>query len=402
MLDNLVFTGGENRIVSSAHPALLVIPTTLLTAIVAIPTNKMANSTKQILSVPLLLALFLIPFGFRNGNKVHDLIVCLTNYNLFLRHIESFWISPVVYQKPVYISLESLWIEFWSCLRTFPVKDTKKTYPKDKKFYHIIPYLCVHLMVTDVLANWATSFTGQEVMAMRHEKPVTYFAFYLVCIIVLNSAFNTIGYSLQLFYCVCFEQGSYSSEQWRPMMKNPILSSSLQELWSERWHWLFKSTWLAMPFRPTRIITMRFLTKRIKHPKQVAFVAAFVSVFVASAFMHEYVVAANVGLPVYWSMFKGEQCMFFIGHGLAVLFEQLIQQAVLPKLPHKLQNSIWLSILGRIWTALFGFFTFHYIAHGFLTWGFQFDNPFQLSKPFIRECVYSHPALLAHFGSHFT
>ncbi|KAI8365836.1 hypothetical protein EDC96DRAFT_508989 [Choanephora cucurbitarum] len=402
MLDQFQLTGGESKIVSSVYPTLLVVPNTLLTAIAAIPTNKMADHTKQILSVPLLLAIFFIPFHFSVGNKVLDLIASLINYNTCLRYSEIFWIRPVVYQKPVYVSLETLWTEFWSCLRIFPDKDTKQTYPKDKKFYHILSYLCVHFLVTDILTNWATSFTGQEVMIMRHEKPVTYFVFYIVCIIVLNSAFNTIGYTLQLFYCVCFEGGSYASEQWRPMMRNPILSHSLQDLWSDRWHWLFKSTWLTMPFRPTRIITMRLLTKRVKHPKPIAFVAAFLSVFAASAFMHEYVVATNVGWHTYSTKFKGEQCVFFIGHGLGVLFEQMVCRMIVPKLPKKLQESSWMSVLGHIWTALFGFFTFHYIAHGFLSWGFQFDNPFQFTKPFVREYVYSHPALLAHFGSHFT
>jgi hypothetical protein len=68
--------------------------------------------------------------------------VGVANYNLFLRHLELYWIGPLVQNRPVYATRESLWIDFWSCLRTFPKpakQDTKelkkgetKVYVKDK------------------------------------------------------------------------------------------------------------------------------------------------------------------------------------------------------------------------------------------------------------------------------
>lgn len=79
------------------------------------------------------------------GPLVLDLAIGVTNYNLFLRFLELFWVGPLVQQRPVYATPESLWIDFWSCLRTFPkpakedTKDLKKgeikEYKKDKVKY---------------------------------------------------------------------------------------------------------------------------------------------------------------------------------------------------------------------------------------------------------------------------
>lgn len=66
-----IFIGGENRIVLPflAYPPLLTIPSLLLSCLVVIPNDKLSSISKQILSIPILLALLLVPFGFTNGNK---------------------------------------------------------------------------------------------------------------------------------------------------------------------------------------------------------------------------------------------------------------------------------------------------------------------------------------------
>jgi hypothetical protein len=182
-------------------------------------------------------------------------------------------------------------------------------------------------------------------------------------------------------------------------MINPVLSTSLDDLWSHRWHQLFKSTWLAFPFRPVRILTMRLFTKRVKNPKPIAFLLASISVFVTSALMHEYVIAANMDWPIYNRFYKGEQCVFFIGHGFGVLLEHVIKSTVAPKLSKQFKKSQWCLLLQRVWTVIFGYFSFYYIMNGFMTWGFHLDNPLKFTKPFILEHVRARPALLAYFGS---
>lgn len=412
MLESLsIFLGGEQRITVPflVYPVLIAIPTLILALLVIIPIDRLSSTFKQILSIPLLTIVLLTPFGFTNGNRVIDLVGGVANYNFFLRFFELYWSGPLVQDRPVYATVESLWIDFWGCLRTFPKpakEDTKELkkgqvqeFQKDKKFYHIIAYLLVNMIIVDITATWICSFTGHEAVVMCQERPVLFFWFLFVVNIVLNSAFNCVGYGLQLFYCIAFEGGSYSSEQWRPLMINPVLSTSLDDLWSHRWHQLFKSTWLAFPFRPVRILTVRFLAKKVKNPKSIAFLLASISVFVASAFMHEYVIAANMGWPIYNRFFKGEQCVFFIGHGLGVFFEHVVQSTVARKLPKQFKESMWCSLLLRIWTIGFGYFTFYYIMNGFLTWGFHYDNPLKVIQPIILEHVRARPALLPYFGS---
>ncbi|KAI8640289.1 hypothetical protein BD408DRAFT_390894 [Parasitella parasitica] len=411
MSDFSAFLGGENRILLPffAYPALAIAPMVALVGGIVIPPERFSSSAKHMASIPLLLAVALIPFGFTNGNKIIDLVVGVAAYNLFLRFVELYWVGPSVQGRPVYASTESLWVDFWSCMRAFPKpakedtpelkKGQVRVYKKDKKFYHVILYMTGHMVVTDVLASWIASFTGSEIRQMAEERPGLFLIYFILVNVLLHSAFNSVGYGLQLFCCITYEGGSYSSEQWRSLMLNPLKSQSLDELWSLRWHQFFKSTWLAFPFRPVRVLVERALTKRVRNAKAVAFLLASISVFAASAFMHEYVIAANVGLPIYKRVFAGEQCIFFIGHGLGVFFEHVVQMMVIAKLPKSFQNSALHGALGRLWTLAFGYATFYYIANGFVSWGFQCDIPLAFSKPYIADFVQSHPRLLAVWGS---
>jgi hypothetical protein len=244
-----------------------------------------------------------------------------------------------------------------------------------------------------------TSFTIQELCDMADNQPVMFFFFFFFVVMVLNSGFNTVGYSLQLAYCLLFEGGSYSSEQWRMFMVYPVLSNSLDDLWSHRWHQLLKSTWLAFPFRPVRILASRFFSKYMKNPSQIAFLCASLSVFVISGLMHEYIVAASIGWPVYSRHFMGEQQYFFTINGVGVLIEGLFKRFVAQKLPKSLKESIAGTLFGHLWVIIFGYFNFYYIMHGFISWGFQYDNPFVFTKPFILNFVRETPAVQPFFGS---
>lgn len=59
-------------------------------------------------------------------------IVSAVSNSIFLRFLEFYWAAPLIQHRPAYVPFESLWIEFWSCLRTFP-KPAKKDTPELKK-----------------------------------------------------------------------------------------------------------------------------------------------------------------------------------------------------------------------------------------------------------------------------
>lgn len=67
----LMFTGGEQRATLSplAYFALSAAPGVSLLFLIIFPNYKISRVTKQALSIPLLLTLFFIPFGFTSGHK---------------------------------------------------------------------------------------------------------------------------------------------------------------------------------------------------------------------------------------------------------------------------------------------------------------------------------------------
>ncbi|RCH89509.1 hypothetical protein CU097_006804 [Rhizopus azygosporus] len=344
-------------------------------------------------------------FKQRNDYKLLNLVCSVLNFNVWLRFIGLFLVDPLVEENPAYTTVKNLWIEFWSCMREFPEVATKngktskvKEYTKDRSFYHIILLLFLELLTLDVVATWITSFSSREINALATERPMLFFIFFVAANILLTSTFNSIGYALQLFYCIFIEGGSYSSEQWRPMMNYPVKAKSLNEFWSQRWHQVFKQTWLAIPFRPVRILSARGLSSIMKNPKSISFMLAFISVFVISALMHEYAIAANHGLSIYRRFFMGEQLLFFMAHALGVLIEQTMQATVVKR--WLIKSTIAHKLIGHIWTVTFGYFTFYYIMNGFISSEFYAENPIRFLNPYILRIVRETPALRPYFGSY--
>jgi hypothetical protein len=67
------------------------------------------------------------------------------------------------------------------------------------------------MVLVDLIASWITSFTPNEAIEISQERPVLFFWLYFAVNILLNSAFNSVGYGLQLPYVIFIEGGSYSS-----------------------------------------------------------------------------------------------------------------------------------------------------------------------------------------------
>ncbi|KAI9306476.1 hypothetical protein BJ944DRAFT_48330 [Cunninghamella echinulata] len=182
-------------------------------------------------------------------------------------------------------------------------------------------------------------------------------------------------------------------------MEDPILSSSLDQVWSYRWHQLFKSSWLALPFRPVFIVSQRLLAKRTKYYVGISLFMASVAVFAVSGLMHEYMLLCNVGLPVYRRLFIGQQMFFFTIHGCGVIFEKIVKALSQRYLPSHIYNSMAVRILQHLWVLAFGIAFFTKFMEGFSYWGVYNDHPFQFSRPYIYAFAKSHPQLLPYFGS---
>ncbi|KAI8081609.1 uncharacterized protein BX664DRAFT_340815 [Halteromyces radiatus] len=381
-------------------------PAGALALLVVMP--SLPGVVKQILAIPLLIANLLYPMLF-TSHPMLDLVGSPFNFTVNLRFLELLYVGPWLQNRPVYTTIYSLWVDFWSCLRTFPkpaketTKDIKKgeikVYKKDKKFYHILVRLMFCLVCVDILGAWFATYSMYDIIALQQDRPVFFFIFFLLAGLFITAGFNAGGYGLHLFYCIVVENGSYSSEQYRILMDHPILSPSLDEVWSYRWHQLFKSSWLAFPFRPTRLLTQRILAKRTKNYVGVSILMASISVFIISGLMHEYMILCNVGWPVYRDVFVGQQTFFFTIHGIGVIFERVVRTIAKNTLPSSIYNSMAIRVLQHIWVLTFGVAFFTYFMEGFSYWGVYNGQPFQFSRPIIYQYVKSHPALQPYFGS---
>ncbi|CAO3616629.1 unnamed protein product [Cunninghamella echinulata] len=388
------------------YAATFAIPAGALALLIAIP--NVPGIIKQLLAIPLLIANILYPATF-SSYVVLNFLAAPFCFTVNLRFLELFYIGPLLQDRSVYTSLYSLWVDFWSCLKTFPKsennkkKDDKKSeikvYENDKKYYHVLTSLLITIVFFDILSAWLSSFTPYDMITLEKEQPVLYLGFFTLVILFLTCGFNVAGYSFQLLYCIIIDKGSHSSEQWRKLMKDPIFSSSLDQLWSVKWHALFKSTWLPFPFRPVRDITQRLLVKSTKHYVDISIYMATISVFAMSGFMHEYMIFCNIGWPVYRQLFIGKQTVFFVLHGCGVVFEKIVKSLSQRYLPSHIYDSFPVRILKSIWLMMFGAVFFSIFFEGFLYWGVINQHPLQFSKPYIHTFVKTHPQLLPYFGS---
>lgn len=269
--------------------------------------------------------------------------------------------------------------------------------------------LAVSLACSDVLGSWVASFTISEIQELQNDRPVFYVISLILLVLFMTANMNLIGYILHLFYCVVLEGGTYSSgkksktsmcssrlmvylfsmiEHYRILMDHPLLADSLSDFWSCRWHQLMKSTWVAFPYRPTYRFMDRALTKYTTHHATIARAFGVLSVFAASGLMHEFTVLAFSGWTLYTTTFVGQQTLFFLANGLAMI----VDQSVLITLPSVCRRLVMIAFL--CFTApLF----FPSIFEGGVLDG-------HCSPPYSNQAMYAfvkaHPSLQPYFGPH--
>ncbi|KAI9318710.1 hypothetical protein BX666DRAFT_1535016 [Dichotomocladium elegans] len=375
---------------------LYIVPMALMAFLVS--SKKLSTPAKQVLSIPLLLAEILVPINFTAGNGVYDAGAAAVGYDGFLRFFELFWISPILYGKPAYADMDYLHRELWGCLRKFPKANDKKVYVKDKKFYHVLLNLAINIVLIDIIGSWINTYNSKDVLEISSRPPFVYFVFMIFTVIGMNCAFNTLGYALQLLYVIYYDGGSYCSELWRPLMVNPVMATSLDDLWSYRWHQMLRSSWVAFGYRPTRYVTQRILPKSIKNPVQISHVIGSLAVFVVSGGMHEYMIYCNVGWPIYRRFFMGQQMAFFFIHGFGMTIERVFREP-LGQLLSKKCHPVLVRCLQHIWVISWVYYTFPYFMNGNGYWGMWHGNPFQFTNPYVTEVLRAFPTLRPFCGS---
>ncbi|KAI9299940.1 hypothetical protein BJ944DRAFT_276191, partial [Cunninghamella echinulata] len=214
--------------------------------LIAIP--NIPGIIKQFLAIPLLAANILYPLIF-SSHAVLNFLAAPFCFTVNLRFLELFYVGPLLQDRPVYTSLYSLWVDFWSCLKTFP-KSENNTKKNDKEseiktFYHILTSLLITIIFFDILTAWLSSFTPYNMLALEKEQPVLYLGFFVFVILFLTCGFNVAGYSLQLLHCIIIDKGSYSSvfEKIVKSQSQRYLPSHIYNSFPVR---ILKGIWLMM------------------------------------------------------------------------------------------------------------------------------------------------------------
>ncbi|KAI9026453.1 hypothetical protein CLU79DRAFT_741825 [Phycomyces nitens] len=406
-----LFEGASWRVVLPIPIDILVFatPAIILGYIATTPTSTLSTKTKQILSFPFLIGVMPLSMAFMSGQKILDILTSLFTYNVFIRFLELIWLGPILNGREAYISSQDFHEELWSCLRSFPRPakyDTKtlkkgevKTYVKDRKFYHIIPLWFTHYLVCDIIGAWFSTFSAHDAKRIYAENTPLFFFIFAGVVVIMTSAFNVLGYTMQMFYVLYYEGGSYSSEQWHELMRNPVISTSITSLWSERWHRLLRSTWIAFPFKTTRSVLQKLMGKPTPQKNAISSALASFSVFIVSSVMHEFFLYSNLDWPVYREFYMGGQIYFFMIQATVVVFEKTIGDALGRRIPTSFTESLFGAFLKWLWVIICVFPSFHLFVLGYTTLGAQFSNPFHALQPYILDYVRKTPEIHPFFGS---
>ena len=191
-------------------------------------------------------------------------------------------------------------------------------------------------------------------------------------------------------------------------MDYPILATSFNDMWSYRWHQVFRSIWVVIPFRPILLLLDKKTDdddkknvgtkqeeQKNKRSSTIHIGMATLSVFFVSGLMHEYLVLCGAGVEVYWNTFIGQECLFFTLHGCAVCLERLVQPYL------KIKEGILAEALKRIWVIWFAFRTFPFFLNGFAFWELWNANPFNAFTPYFLDNIWrKYPILRAFCGSY--
>lgn len=263
----------------------------------------------------------------------------------------------------------------------------------------------MYILLTNVIASWYTTFEGPEVIEIPHNS-ILYFIFFVFAVVIMTSVINAFGYFGLMVHVIKDEGGTFVQgndckatainlcffnnlllflDEWRPLMDMPIIAPSLGEVWGRRWHQTFKYTWLAIPFRPVKVLSKPVIGNTAAN------ILATISVFFVSGLMHEYLIICEVGTEAYFKRFVGQECFFFTIHGVAVLFERWFQQRF------QIPSNLATRFLGHVWVIAFAFLTFPWFLDSFAYFGVWHANPFHTFVPYLIDNVWRKYPILRPF-----
>lgn len=290
---------------------------------------------------------------------------------------------------------------------------------RSKKFYHLFASILLNALAYDICITYLKTFTSQDVLEIQKSHPWQAFVFFWIGITFMTVLFNMFGSIMQLIYCIGAGRGSYASskeyytwhlsfieaywlnstvDEWRNLMNYPFLSISLEDLWSHRWHRIFRAAWVSSAFKPV-YYSIRQITNKSPKFKHLAIGLANLAVFVASGITHEYIVLCNAGWTLYTQRYMGQEMTFFVLHGVLVVVEKTMAFFLEPMLPTSVVQSPIVKLARHVYVIYISYITFPWFINSFAPWGLFKLPSFTPLGPVLDDYLAATPYLLQYCGS---
>ncbi|RCI02558.1 hypothetical protein CU098_008622 [Rhizopus stolonifer] len=136
-----------------------------------------------------------------------------------------------------------------------------------------------------------------------------------------------------------------------PLFTKPWLTRSVHDLWSRRWHQVFRSGFLQLAYSPVR----RWFTN-----KTIGRCAGTMAVFICSGLMHDYLILAMMGYSSPKKGVWGHQTLFFTLQGVGTLVS--LKSPRLPTWLAWLLTWIWIVYTAPIFLEPYIRLGYHHFA----------------------------------------
>lgn len=181
------------------------------------------------------------------------------------------------------------------------------------------------------------------------------------------------------------------------MMNYPLLSLSLEDLWSSRWHRILRPAWVSSAYKPIYFLVRKWTRESAKY-KQLAIGLASMAVFVVSGLTHEYVVLCNTGWTLYKKRFIGDQMKFFCTHGILVVLERAVSYIYTHVLKRPAIRSWLTRPILHVYVIGVCYLSFPFFLNGFAHWGLWRLDRITPVEPLIQQYLLK-PYLKSFCGS---
>lgn len=194
--------------------------------------------------------------------------------------------SLINLKLPKVVLIEKIYyLFFWVGLD--PKTFLQKNFSTNKKFTHLIIRAISQLLLGTCLFIFAQYYINEK-------------QFYFRAWIAMIGVIFILHFGMFLLNAIFWQFFKYNA---KPLMKNPLLSSSVSDFWSNRWNTGFRDFAYVYIFKPT----FKYFNLKLKNKAISYFIANF-SVFFFSGIAHEAVVSLpsknGYGMPFLYFMIQ--------------------------------------------------------------------------------------------------